>query len=129
MVKLPELVRELADGPNFAIVSTLQPDGSPQATVVWVRRDGDDLLFSTIRGRRKTANLEANPRISVLITDAASPYRYAEVRGHAEIADDPTAGLIDELAHKYTGAAFNAPPGQRRVIVRVRADHVVAYAE
>jgi PPOX class probable F420-dependent enzyme len=128
-MKLPELARELADGVNFATVTTVQPDGGPQATIVWVKRDGDDLLFSTIRGRRKTANLEADPRISVLIADAASSYRYAEIRGQAEITEDPTASLIDELAHKYTGQAFDAPPGQARVIVRVRATHVVAYAE
>jgi PPOX class probable F420-dependent enzyme len=129
MMKLPELARELADGVNFATVSTVQPDGGPQATIVWVKRDGEDLLFSTIRGRRKTANLEADPRISVLITDAASPYRYAEIRGCAEITDDPAAALINELARKYTGQAFDAPPGQTRVIVRVRAAHVIAYAD
>jgi PPOX class probable F420-dependent enzyme len=128
-MKLPELARELADGVNFATVATVQPDGGPQATTVWVKRDGDDLLFSTIRGRRKTANLEADPRISVLITDAASPYRYAEIRGRVEITGDPAAALIDELAYKYTGQAFDAPPGQARVVVRVRATHVVAYTD
>ncbi len=127
MTQLPALARELVDGRNFGTVATVQPDGSPQASVVWVKRDGDDVLFSTIRGRRKTANLEADPRISVVVTDAQSPYRYAEIRGRAEIIDDPSAALIDELAHKYTGEPFDLPPGQRRVIVRVRPAHVVAY--
>ena len=127
MTELPQLARELVDGRNFASVATVQPDGAPQSSVVWIKRDGDDVLFSTIRGRRKTANLEADPRVSLLVTDAVSPYRYAEIRGHAEITDDPAAALIDELAHKYTGEPFDAPPGQRRVIVRVRPAHVVAY--
>jgi PPOX class probable F420-dependent enzyme len=127
MTELPALARELVDGANFGTVATVQPDGSPQASVVWVKRDGDDVLFSTIRGRRKTANLEADPRISVVVTDAQSPYRYAEIRGLAAITDDPSAALIDELAHKYTGEPFDLPPGQRRVIVRVRPAHVVAY--
>jgi PPOX class probable F420-dependent enzyme len=126
-MELPELARELADGLNFATVGTVQPDGGPQTSVVWVKRDGDDLLFSTIRGRRKTANLEADPRVSVLITDAASAYRYAEIRGRAEITDDPTAALIHELARKYTGQPFDLPPGQERVIVRVHPAHVVSY--
>jgi PPOX class probable F420-dependent enzyme len=127
MTELPALARELVDGRNFGTVATVQPDGSPQASVVWLKRDGDDVLFSTIRGRRKTANLEADPRISVVVTDTESPYRYAEIRGRAEITDDPSAALIHELAHKYTGEPFDLPPGQRRVIVRVRPAHVVAY--
>jgi PPOX class probable F420-dependent enzyme len=127
MMQLPELARELVDGLNFGTVSTVQPDGSPQSSIVWIKRDGDDVLFSTVKGRRKTANLMANPRVSLLVTDVADPYRYAEVRGRAEITDDPTAALIDELAHKYTGRPFETPPGQQRVIVRIHPAHVVAY--
>ena len=127
MTELPQLARDLLDGQNFASVATVQPDGGPQSSIVWVKRDGDDVLFSTIRGRRKTANLEANPRVSVLVIDAADPYRYTEIRGDAQITDDPAAALIDELACKYTGEPFNTPPGQQRVIVRIRPVHVVAY--
>jgi PPOX class probable F420-dependent enzyme len=127
MAELSGLARELVDGRNFATVATVQPDGSPQASVVWVKRDGDDVLFSTIRGRQKTSNLAGDPRVSVVVTDAASPYRYAEIRGRAEITDDPTAALIHELSHKYTGRPFDLPPGQKRVIVRVRPAHVVTY--
>jgi PPOX class probable F420-dependent enzyme len=126
-MELPELARELADGLNFATVSTVQPDGGPQASVVWVKRDGDDVLFSTIRGRRKTLNLETDSRISLLITDAASPYRYAEIRGRAEITEDPTAALIQELSHKYDGQPFTEPAGRRRVIVRVLAEHIALH--
>jgi len=127
MTQLPELARELIDGKNFATVCTIEADGAPQASIVWVTRDGDDVLFSTVRGRRKTSNLEADPRISVLVTDSASGYQYAEIRGVAEITDDPTGALIHELAQKYTGQPFNLPPGQKRVIVRVRPAHVVSY--
>ena len=127
MTGLPQLARELLDGPNFATVVTLQPDGAPQASIVWVKRNGDDVLFSTIRGRRKTTNLETDPRTTVVITDVASPYRYAEVRGRAEITDDPTAALIQELSHKYDGQPFEEPAGRRRVIVRVRAEHVAMH--
>ncbi len=127
MTTLPELARELADGANFATVATLDPDGSPQASVVWVKRDGDDILFSTIKGRRKYANLGADARLSVVIVDAADPYRYAEIRGTATITDDPNAQLIEELAVKYTGESFGTRPGEERVIVRVSPAHVVAY--
>ena len=70
---LPPAARALLDGLNFATVATVQPDGSPQTSVVWIRADGDDLLFSTIKGRRKHANLTRDPRVSVLVLDAATP--------------------------------------------------------
>jgi len=127
MTALPELARELIDGQNFASVATIQADGSPQSSIVWVRRDGDDVLFSTVKGRRKHANLLADPRVSLLVTDVANPYRYAEIRGAATVSDDPQAGLIQELADKYTGQPFATRPGDERVIVRIAPDHVVVY--
>lgn len=127
MPPLPQQAREMLDGRNFAIVATLQPDGQPQTSVVWVRRDGDDVLFSTIKGRRKYANMIRDPRLSVLVVDAADPYSYTEIRGMAEITDDPAAELIEELSQKYTGEPFGDRPGEQRVIVRVRPEHVVSY--
>ena len=127
MPPMPQRARELFDGKNFATVATTLPGGQPQTSIVWVRADGDDVLFSTIKGRRKYANLTRDPRVSVLVTDAADPYVYAEVRGSVEITDDPAAALIEELSLKYTGKSFGSRPGERRVIVRVRAEHVVLY--
>lgn len=127
MSMLPDLARALIDGQNFATVATIQPDGSPQCSIVWIKRDGDDLLFSTIKGRRKTANMTADGRVSILVTDASTGYRYAEIRGTAEMTDDPDARLIDELARKYTGSPWSKRPGEQRVIVRVRPSRVVAY--
>jgi PPOX class probable F420-dependent enzyme len=125
MTSLPERARELIDGPNFATVTTIQPDGAPQASVVWVKRDGDDVLFSTVKHRRKSRNLVADPRASVVIYEAANPYEYLEIRGTATIIDDPEGSLIEELAQKYTGESFQDAPGNQRVIVRVSPSHVV----
>jgi PPOX class probable F420-dependent enzyme len=105
----------------------LGDDGGQSADVVWVRRDGDDVLFSTVKGRRKHASLLADPRVSLLVTDVANPYRYAEIRGAATVTDDPQAELIQELAGKYTGQAFATRPGDERVIVRIAPDRVVVY--
>jgi PPOX class probable F420-dependent enzyme len=127
MPPLPQRAREMLDARNFATVATLQPDGQPQTSVVWVRRDGDDVLFSTIKGRRKYANMIRDPRLSVLVVDAADPDSYTEIRGMAEITDDPAAELIEELSQKYTGEPFGDRPGEQRVIVRVRPEHVVSY--
>ena len=126
---LPEIARELFDRPNHVTVATIEPGGRPQTSLVWARTDGDDVLFSTIKGRRKHANLTRDPRISVLVYDVADPYTYAEVRGTATIIDDPEATLINELALKYTGQPFGYRPGEQRVIVRVVPDKVVLYLD
>ncbi|HEY7880990.1 MAG TPA: PPOX class F420-dependent oxidoreductase [Streptosporangiaceae bacterium] len=126
---LPPAARALLDGLNFATVATVQPDGSPQTSVVWIRADGDDLLFSTIKGRRKHANLTRDPRVSVLVLDAGDPYSYCEIRGTAELTDDPQAELIEELSVKYTGESFGERPGEQRVAVRVRPAKVFVYVD
>ncbi|MEV0261504.1 PPOX class F420-dependent oxidoreductase [Streptomyces sp. NPDC050617] len=128
---LSDALKNLVDGPVFATVATLQPDGSPQLSVVWVKRDGDDLLFSTTVGRRKEKNLRRDPRITVLLNPADAPYTYAEIRGTAAITTD-TGGLIDELSRKYTGrdyADFNPTAGQdgERVVVRITPQKTVEH--
>lgn len=125
MTSLPDRARELIDGPNFATVVTLQPDGAPQASVVWIKREGDDVLFSTVKHRRKYKNLVADPRTSLVIYEAADPYEYLEIRGTATITDDPEGELIEDLSQKYTGETFQDAPGNQRVIIRVSPAHVV----
>jgi PPOX class probable F420-dependent enzyme len=128
-VTLPEIARELFDRPNHVAIATIEPSGRPQTSLVWAKTDGDDVLFSTIKGRRKYANLTRDPRISALVYDGTDPYTYAEVRGVATITDDPEAELINELALKYTGQPFGYRPGEQRVIVRIVPDKVVLYLD
>jgi PPOX class probable F420-dependent enzyme len=125
-VRLTDKVRSLFDGTNFAVLSTLEPDGTPQSTVVWAKRDGDHILFALPKSRRKTANLNRDPRATVVIFDTANPYESAQVQGTASLEDDPNGTLIDELAHKYTGGPYPgfAGPNPQWVTVRVTADKV-----
>jgi PPOX class probable F420-dependent enzyme len=127
--RLPDAARALFDAPNHVTVATIDPGGRPQTSLVWAKTDGDDVLFSTIKGRRKYANLTRDPQISALVYDTADPYTYAEVRGTATVTDDPDAELIGELALKYTGQPFGHRPGEQRVIVRITPDKVVLYQE
>ena len=126
MTQLTAKVRTLFDDKNFAVLSTLEPDGKPHSTVVWVGRDGDDLLFALPRSRRKTANLRRDPRATVAIFDPANPYESVQVQGTASIEDDPDGKLIDELSHKYTGGPYPgfAGPNPQWVSVRIRAEKV-----
>ncbi|MET8755027.1 PPOX class F420-dependent oxidoreductase [Streptomyces sp. NPDC004667] len=125
-----DLQKIIDDTPVFATVATIQPDGSPQLSVTWLTRDGDDLLFSTTVGRRKEANLRRDPRVTVMINPANAPYTYAEVRGEATLTTEGGQELIDELSRKYTGkdyADFNPASADDapRVVVRITPRKVV----
>jgi PPOX class probable F420-dependent enzyme len=126
MAALTDFARRLVDEPTFAVVATINPDGAPQSSVVWVKRDGDDILFSTIRGRRKTLNLERDPRVSVCLYDPDHPYRYIEVRGVVSLTEEGGPELIEELSLKYDGTPFQeGNPANVRVVVRVNATRVI----
>jgi len=125
---LDDSVRALLDGKNFASVATLGPDGAPQNSVVWIKREGDTVLFSSLQDRQKVRNLRHDPRVSLSVFDLANPYASAEIRGTAEILPDPDKRLPRELSHKYLGVD---PPGERddqvRVIVRVVPLKIVGF--
>jgi len=128
---LPASAKTWLDGQSFPIVATVEPDGRPQLSVVWAKRDGDTVLFSTLRDRRKGRNLARDPSITVLVANPESPYEYVEIRGTAEVVDDAGGSLIKELGLRYNGENFIEPDERtaRRVIVRVTADHVVEYLD
>ncbi|MFE6051130.1 PPOX class F420-dependent oxidoreductase [Kitasatospora sp. NPDC056446] len=125
--QLSDRAKALLDDKSFAVVSTIQPDGSPQSSVVWVRRDGDDILFSTVQGRRKHLNLVKDPRLSILVNPVDSPYEYFEVRGEATLTTEGGRELIDELAAKYRGVDSYTwdGPDDVRVVVRLSPRKVV----
>ncbi|MCF3130597.1 PPOX class F420-dependent oxidoreductase [Streptomyces olivochromogenes] len=127
---LSDRLKALLDTPVFIVLGTVQPDGSPQLSPVWVKRDGEQILVSTTVDRRKKKNLDRDARVSVVVQDPASPYEYAEIRGSAELTTAGGQELIDELALKYTGkkyAEFNPASAQdaERVVVRITARKVV----
>jgi PPOX class probable F420-dependent enzyme len=113
--------------PNFATVGTLNPDGSQQLTIVWIDWDGEHVLFNTAAGRAKPRNLERDPRVSVLVADGEDGYRWVAVRGAAELTTEGADEHIDKLARKYTGDGWQPKPGEQRLLVRFRPEHVSAY--
>lgn len=126
---LDDKTRQLVDGRNFATIATLNPDGSPQTSVIWVGLDGDAVVFSSTTGRKKTRNILRDPRVSLTIINADNPYQTAEIRGTAEVIDDPERTLGTRLSHKYVGEdPPPEPPEVKRVIVRVTADKVISFS-
>jgi PPOX class probable F420-dependent enzyme len=126
---LSDGARELLDGKNFASVATLGPDGAPQVSVVWVRRDGDTVLFSTTATRQKARNLARDARIALSVFDLANPYHSIEIRGRAKLIDDPGSTLPTELSQKYLGEDPPAgPPREARLIVRIVPEKVLEFS-
>ncbi|MFC5231952.1 TIGR03618 family F420-dependent PPOX class oxidoreductase [Pseudonocardia zijingensis] len=127
-----ERLHEVLDSPIFATVATIQPDGTPQQSVVWVERDGDDVLFMVGIGSRKERNLRRDPRVSVLVCPPEAPYGYAAIRGTATFEPALTQRLRDELTLKYVGRTYaehveqtpEADSGAEVVAVRVRPGRI-----
>jgi PPOX class probable F420-dependent enzyme len=102
--EIPAIYRDLFEKKAFASLATINPDGSPQVTPVWVELRGDDILVNSAKGRRKDLNMQERPNVALSIQDPENPYRYVEVRGHVEeITEDGAEAHIDKLAKKYLG--------------------------
>jgi PPOX class probable F420-dependent enzyme len=128
-IALTEATRRLLDGKNYAVLATANPDGSPQTSVVWVGRDGADLLMSTIEGRVKHRNMVRDPRVSVSVIDAADPENYVELRGRVTMTPDIGRQVDTQLSWKYDGRDPGADrPGAVRVVIRLHVDKVTGYA-
>ena len=129
-IPLNDEIRRLLDGPNFAVLATLNPDGGPQTSAMWLGRDGDDVLFSTVAGRRKHKNLLRDPRASVVVIDAEDPYNYVELRGRVTSMDEDIGRRFDTgLSWKYDGKDPDPDrPGAVRLILRMTVERATGYA-
>jgi PPOX class probable F420-dependent enzyme len=119
----------LLDGRNYAVLATINPDGSPQTSVMWVGRDGNDLLFSTVEGRVKHRNMQRDPRVSVTVIDSADPEYYVELRGRVSMTLDVGRRLDIQLSWKYDGHDPGEDrPGAVRVVVRMVVEKATGHA-
>jgi len=120
--------RRFLEAPRFAVVATINPDGSALQAVVWYDLRGDTIVFNSRVGRTWPANLERDPRISFLVEDGQD---YIEMRGEVEIDEDPVRGqkVILELARRYEperdpAAQAAAFAGQQRVTFELRPTRI-----
>jgi PPOX class probable F420-dependent enzyme len=128
-IQLSDEALRLLEGRNYAVLATVNPDGSPQTSVMWVGRDGDDLLFSTVEGRVKHRNMLRDPRVSVTVIDSADPENYAELRGRVSITPDIGRRLDTRLSWKYEGKdPAEDRPGAVRVVVRMVVERATGHA-
>ena len=127
--KVPETHLDLFTKKAFGILATLMPDGSPQATPVWLDYDGQFVYFNSARGRVKDRNVRRDPRVAISIPDPENPYRYLEVRGRVvDITEKGADDHINKLSQKYLGQAQYPyrQPGEVRVLYKVAIERASA---
>jgi PPOX class probable F420-dependent enzyme len=128
MATIPATHADLLTTKNaFAHVATLNTDGSPQVTPVWVDFDGTYVLINTAKGRVKAKNLAREPRVAISIADPDNAYRYLGIQGRVvEMTETGGDAHIDKMAKKYLGKdsyPFRTP-GEVRLIVKISPDKV-----
>jgi PPOX class probable F420-dependent enzyme len=115
MVALPAAARALIESNALAHLTTLNRDGSPQVTGVWVGLDGDEIVVGTLARRQKVINCERDPRVALSIQstrhNAFGLLEYLVVYGRARVQEGGAAPLLRRLAKLYMGPDAVFPPG------------------
>jgi PPOX class probable F420-dependent enzyme len=121
-----QAVRELLEQPNCAVISTLNADGSILDTVAWINTENGSVAVNSAKGRKWPANLERDPRVTVLVYESGNPYNYVEIRGRATATTEGADEHINALTKKYIGQdeyPFRQP-GEERIKFVIAPDHV-----
>ena len=114
MPPLTAPVRRAIEGGHLAHLVTLNPDGSPQVTVVWIGLDGDEVVAGHLFNHKKLRNVTRDPRVAIsLETGRPGPGgldEYLVLYGTARVTDGGAPELLQELAHRYLGPDVRFPP-------------------
>jgi len=131
-VPIPASHRDLLERPVCGVLTTMSSTGRPESSLVWVDHDGECATVNTTLERRKGRNLQANPKVSLLVVDPDDTGRFIQIRGDAELVRDGALEQLDRLTRRYTSHpafyGFVYPVEQRaretRVICRICARRI-----
>ncbi|HKF38230.1 MAG TPA: PPOX class F420-dependent oxidoreductase [Ktedonobacteraceae bacterium] len=131
---LSEKARALLQERRFAVLGTINGDGSPQLTTMWYLLDGDVILMNTKAGRTKERNMRRDPRISICIEDG---YSYVTISGAVEMIDDQQVAQRDihRLAVRYDGEEEARQQMEKqfsketRVTLHLKLEHIIEHFE
>ncbi|MCG3225553.1 MAG: PPOX class F420-dependent oxidoreductase [Candidatus Heimdallarchaeota archaeon] len=125
---IPEEYEDLLINPNFAHVATVNPDGSPQVTPVWIDYDKNrnEVIVNTALGRKKSRNMKIGSYVALSIQDQEKSYRYIGIQGDViEVTEEGARDHIDKLAMKYLGKSeYPFYSGETRLLVKIRPKYV-----
>jgi PPOX class probable F420-dependent enzyme len=131
MASLPDSARAVLESAALAHLVTLNPDGSPQVTVIWVGLDGDEIVAGHLPDHRKLRNIRRDSRVVLSLetgtVGSAGLAEYLVIYGTARVTEGGAPELLQRLAHTYLGPDVrfppmdNPPPGY---ITRITVDRV-----
>ncbi|MDQ4078103.1 MAG: PPOX class F420-dependent oxidoreductase [Chloroflexota bacterium] len=113
-MELPDSARALLESGAHGHLVTLNPDGSPQVTLVWVGLDGNDIVAGHLLESRKVRNIRNDGRVALTLesgtTSEMGLAEYLVVYGTARIEEGGAPELLQRLAHVYLGPDVKFPP-------------------
>jgi PPOX class probable F420-dependent enzyme len=114
MSVLPDSARAVLESDGLAHLVTVNPDGSPQVTIVWVGLEGDEIVSAHLLDRQKLRNVRRDPRIALSVetpeVNALGLREYLVVHGRAAVEEGGAPELLQQLAHTYLGPDVVFPP-------------------
>ena len=114
MSVLPDSARAVIESAALAHLVTIDPDGAPQVSIVWVGLDGDEIVSAHLPEHRKVRNIRRDPRVALSIEtpnrNRIGLQEYLVVHGHARITEGGAPELLQTLAHTYLGPDVKFPP-------------------
>jgi PPOX class probable F420-dependent enzyme len=129
-ITIPKTHLDLFQQPVHGVLTTMMPDGMPQSSIVWVDYDGEYVLINTTMERQKGHNMQANPKVTILVIDPKDSSRWIEVRGRVmEMTRECAEAHADKLTQRYCpnkrhfyGDIYPIEQKQKetRVIVRIK---------
>ncbi|HET9249223.1 MAG TPA: TIGR03618 family F420-dependent PPOX class oxidoreductase [Actinomycetota bacterium] len=122
---------EMLTGTDVATFVTVNPDGSPHATITWIDAADGHVLVNTAEGRVKHRNCAANPRVAVTVMRGGDAYDWISITGTVVAFEtgDRAEAHIDELSHRYDGHGYAYTPGQVREILKIRPKRIIRYKD
>jgi PPOX class probable F420-dependent enzyme len=112
-LEIPETARAVIESGRLAHIVTINRDGSPHVTIVWVGLDGDEIVIGKLMADRKVANIRRDPRVSLSIEAEGEQWgmqNYLVVEGTARITEGGAPALLHDLAQRYIGPGTQFPP-------------------
>ena len=112
---IPDAVRTAIESGRLAHIATINPDGSPQMSCVWVGIDGDEIVIGSLPRNRKVQNVLRDPRVKISMELGRKDARlglaeYVVITGRARIVEGGAPELLQRLAHVYMGPGVKFPP-------------------
>jgi len=120
MMKIPEAVRELLTNATLGHLTTLNSDGSPQVTVVWVGIENEEFVIGHLAEHKKVRNIRRDPKVALSMlgdkTNEQGLREYVVIYGNARVTEGGAVPLLHRLGRIYLGPNVDFPPAAVRNI-------------